>query len=142
MVAEHDPITAKLERYFLQSEGYDVRVVLDGRTAQEAAAMRPDSSSSTSSCPGWRLQGRRELKADPASADIPVVVFSMLYVRERRWRRGGRVPPKPLEQPALIVLVRAILARTPARGRAREASDGPYSSGMRPDEVPWVAATT
>ena len=124
MVAERDPITAELERYFLQSEGYDVRVVLDGRTAvQEAAAMRPDLIIVDVILPGVNgLQVCRELKSEPATSDIPVVIFSILDVRERALAAGADAfLLKPLEQPALIDLIRDTLARTPAAGRPRGA---------------------
>ena len=122
MVAERDPITAELERYFLQSEGYDVRVVLDGRTAvQEAAAMQPDLIIVDVILPGVNgLQVCRDLKSNPATADIPVVIFSILDVRERALAAGADAfLLKPLEQPALVDLIRDTLARRPAATRAK-----------------------
>lgn len=122
MVAERDPITAELERYFLQSEGYDVRVVLDGRTAvEEAEAMRPDLIIVDVILPGVNgLHVCRELKASPATAAIPVVIFSVLDVRERALAAGADAfLLKPLEQPALIDLIRSVLTRVPASGGTR-----------------------
>jgi CheY-like chemotaxis protein len=119
MVAERDPITAELERYFLQSEGYDVRVVLDGRKAvDEAEAMRPDLIIVDVILPGVNgLHVCRELKANPNTAGIPVVIFSVLDVRERALAAGADAfLLKPLEQPALIDLIRKTLARTPTAG--------------------------
>lgn len=117
MVAERDPITADLERYFLESAGYDVRVVLDGRTAvQEAEAMQPDLIVVDVILPGVNgLQVCRGLKASPATADIPVVVFSVLDVRERALDAGADAfLLKPLEQPRLVDLIRNMLSRTSA----------------------------
>jgi CheY-like chemotaxis protein len=117
MVAERDPITADLERYFLESEGYEVRVVLDGRTAvQEAEAMQPDLIIVDVILPGVNgLQVCRGLKANPATADIPVVVFSVLDVRERALGAGADAfLLKPLEQPVLIELIRDMVSRREA----------------------------
>lgn len=117
MVAERDPITADLERFFLESAGYDVRVVLDGRTAvQEAEAMLPDLVVVDVILPGVNgLQVCRGLKSNPTTADIPVVVFSVLDVRERALDAGADAfLLKPLEQPRLIDLIRNMLSRAAA----------------------------
>jgi CheY-like chemotaxis protein len=122
LVAERDPITADLERYFLESEGYDVRVVLDGRTAvQEAEVMQPDLIILDVILPGVNgLRVCRGLKANPATADIPVVVFSVLDVRERALEAGADAfLLKPLEQPVLIDLICAMVPHRDA-GRVRE----------------------
>jgi CheY-like chemotaxis protein len=122
MVAERDPITAELERYFLQSEGYDVRVVLDGRAAVEnAEAMRPDLIIVDVILPGVNgLRVCRDLKANPGTAAIPVVVFSVLDVRERALAAGADAfLLKPLEQPALMDLIRSMLARVPKGSRTK-----------------------
>lgn len=116
MVAERDPITADLERFFLESAGYDVRVVLDGRTAvQEAESMQPDLIVVDVILPGVNgLQVCRGLKSNPATAGIPVVVFSVLDVRERALDAGADAfLLKPLEQPRLIDLVSTMLSRAP-----------------------------
>jgi CheY-like chemotaxis protein len=124
LVAERDPITAELERYFLRREGYDVRVVLDGRDAvREAEDMQPDLIIVDVILPGVNgLQVCRELKANPATSDIPVVVFSVLDVRERALAAGADAfLLKPLEQPALIDLIRDTLARRPVAARRKGA---------------------
>ena len=117
MVAERDPITADLERFFLESAGYDVRVVLDGRTAvQEAETVQPDLIVVDVILPGVNgLQVCRGLKSNPATSDIPVVVFSVLDVRERALEAGADAfLLKPLEQPRLIDLIRSMLSRASA----------------------------
>jgi CheY-like chemotaxis protein len=117
MVAERDPITADLERYFLESEGYDVRVVLDGRTAvQEAEAMQPDLIVIDVILPGVNgLRVCRDLKSNLQTAHIPVVVFSVLDVRERALAAGADAfLLKPLEQPRLVGLIKDMLSRAPA----------------------------
>jgi CheY-like chemotaxis protein len=122
MVAERDPVTADLERYFLQREGYDVRVMLDGRSAvQEAEQMQPDLIIVDVILPGVNgLQVCRELKANPATAGIPIVVFSVLDVRERALAAGADAfLLKPLERPALIDLIRDMLVRGPGAGHLK-----------------------
>jgi CheY-like chemotaxis protein len=117
MVAERDPITADLERFLLESPGYEVRVVLDGRTAaQEAEAMQPDLIVVDVILPGVNgLQVCRDLKSDPATAGIPVVVFSVLDVRARALDAGADAfLLKPLEQPRLIDLIGTLLSRAVA----------------------------
>ena len=108
LVAERDPITAELEEYFLRSEGFDVLIVLDGRKALEAAeAAQPDLIIVDVILPGLSgLAVSRALKANAKTAAIPVLVFSVLDVRERALEAGADAfLLKPLEQPALIDLV-------------------------------------
>lgn len=113
LVAERDPITAELEQYFLRNEGYDVLVVLDGtRALDEAKRVRPDLVIVDVILPGVNgLKVCQALKADPQTAPIPVLVFSVLDVRERALAAGADAfLLKPLERPALIDLVKNMLA--------------------------------
>ena len=117
LVAERDPITAELEQYFLRNEGYDVLVVLDGtRALDEAKRVRPDLVIVDVILPGVNgLKVCQALKADPETASIPVLVFSVLDVRERALAAGADAfLLKPLEQPALIDLVKNMLVAKPA----------------------------
>ena len=117
LVAERDPITAELEQYFLRNEGYDVLVVLDGtRALDEAKRVRPDLVIVDVILPGVNgLKVCQALKADPETAPISVLVFSVLDVRERALAAGADAfLLKPLEQPALIDLVKDMLAANPA----------------------------
>jgi DNA-binding response OmpR family regulator len=118
LVAERDPITAELEEYFLRSEGYEVVIALDGKEAlEEAEARQPDLVIVTVMLPG--LSGLRvcqALKANPRTSDIPVLVLSVLNLRERALAAGADAfLLKPLEQPALTVSVKDLLARGSAR---------------------------
>jgi two-component system cell cycle response regulator len=83
---------------------------------QEAEAMQPDLIVVDVILPGVNgLQVCRGLKASPATADIPVVVFSVLDVRERALNAGAdSFLLKPLEQPRLVDLIRNMLSRTSA----------------------------
>ena len=112
LVAERDPITAELEQYFLGNEGYDVLVALDGAGAlDDAKRVRPDLVIVDVILPGVSgLKVCQALKADPQTASIPVLVFSVLDVRERALAAGADAfLLKPLEQPALIELVKTML---------------------------------
>jgi len=114
LVAERDPITAELEQHFLSGEGYDVLVVLDGRRAlDEAITHQPDLIIVDVILPGLNgLKVCEALKAEPQTAAIPVLVFSVLDVRERALNAGADAfLLKPIEKPALIDLVRDMLAR-------------------------------
>jgi CheY-like chemotaxis protein len=119
LIAERDPITAELEHYFLRNEGYDVQVVLDGRKAlDEATSLHPDMMIVDVILPGVSgLKICQAIKADPRTSAIPVLVFSVLDVRERALAAGADAfLLKPLEQPRLIELVKNMLAvRTGAR---------------------------
>lgn len=112
LVAERDPITAELEEYFLRSEGYEVRTVLDGAAAfEEARATLPDLIIVDVVLPGMSgLKVCQALKADPATLHIPVLVFSVLELRERAFAAGADAfLLKPLERPQLIELVRHLV---------------------------------
>jgi CheY-like chemotaxis protein len=112
LVAEKDPITAELEEHFLNREGYDVHIVLDGRKAvDEAEKMQPNLIVLDIILPG--LSGLRvcqALKEKPATASIPVLVFSVLDVRERALEDGADAfLLKPIEPVKLIRSVKALL---------------------------------
>jgi CheY-like chemotaxis protein len=116
LVAERDPITAELEEYFLRDEGYEVHIVLDGRKALEAAeSLRPDLIIVDVVLPGMSgLKVCRSLKANNRTATIPILVFSVLDVRERALGNGADAfLLKPLEQPVLIEMVRNVLTSAP-----------------------------
>jgi CheY-like chemotaxis protein len=112
LVAERDPVTAELEEYFLRTEGYEVRTVLDGKTAlEEAQTLLPDLIIVDIILPGLSgLKVCRALKADPATQHIPVLVFSVLDVRDRALDAGADAfLLKPLERPQLVKLVRDLV---------------------------------
>jgi CheY-like chemotaxis protein len=119
LVAEKDPITAELEEHFLNREGYDVHIVLDGRRAvDEAEKMQPDLIVLDIILPGLSgLKVCQALKRNPATASIPVLVFSVLDVRERALQAGADAfLLKPIEPAKLIKSVKALLKK-PVPGR-------------------------
>lgn len=117
LVAERDPITAELEEYFLTKEGYDVLVVLDGRKAvDEAEGRQPDLIILDVILPGLNgLKVAEALKANERTSHIPVLVFSMLDVRDRALDSGADAfLLKPIEQPKLIEAVKSLLTEKTA----------------------------
>lgn len=121
LVAEKDPITAELEQYFLGKEGYDVHIVLDGRKAVDSAEkMLPDLVILDVILPGLSgLKVCTALKGNPATSDIPILVFSVLDVRDRALDAGADAfLLKPIDQPRLIEAVKALLTGTKRRRNA------------------------
>ncbi|MDZ4169477.1 MAG: response regulator [Coriobacteriia bacterium] len=115
LVAEKDPITAELEEYFLNKHGYDVHIVLDGRRAVETAeAVKPDLIILDVILPGLSgLKVCSGLKSNPLTKDIPVLVFSVLDVRDRALDAGADAfLLKPIERLKLIEAVGALLTHT------------------------------
>lgn len=114
LVAEKDPITADLEQYFLTQEGYDVLIVLDGREAlAKAASLQPDLIIVDVILPGMSgLKVCAALKRDPVTAHIPLLVFSVLDVRDRALEAGADAfLLKPIEQLRLIDAVKDLLTK-------------------------------
>lgn len=112
LVAEKDPITAELEEYFLSQQGYEVHIVLDGRRAVETAeTMKPDLIILDVILPGLSgLKVCAGLKSSALTRDIPVLVFSVLDVRDRALAAGADAfLLKPIAGLSLIDAVRALL---------------------------------
>lgn len=78
LVGEDDPAVARLYAAYAESRGHRVLVAEDGaQTLVAAAAERPDLVLLDIAMP--KLDGRdvlRQLKADPRTADIPVLVVT------------------------------------------------------------------
>src|SRR5215210_1122609 len=90
LVVERDPHVRELETYFLNEAGYAVHFTEDGVAALELArTLRPDIIITEILVP--KLDGLalcRELKNDPATRGIVVVVLSILAA-QRRAREAG-----------------------------------------------------
>ena len=113
LVAEKDPITAELEEYFLNKQGYEVHIVLDGRRAVETAeTVKPDLIILDVILPGLSgLKVCSSLKSNVLTKDIPVLVFSVLDVRDRALDAGADAfLLKPIQRLELIEAVQALLS--------------------------------
>lgn len=114
LVAEKDPLTAELEEYFLNKEGYNVHIVLDGRKAVgEAEEKQPDLILLDILLPGLNgLKVCKDLKRNERTKHIPILVFSILDVRDRALGAGADAfLLKPIEQPKLIEVVKNMLVK-------------------------------
>jgi DNA-binding transcriptional MerR regulator len=124
LLAERDPYAADLSEYFLRTEGYDVRLALDGEEAQRLQRQRrPDLALIDlllTGASGFHLC--REL----ADAGVPVIAVSSLLLRDAAMDAGASVfLSKPLDPLKLVSTVRDLIG-TSAVGRAaveRDAGD-------------------
>ena len=91
LVVEDDPAAAKLLSIYLIEAGFSVEVAADGNAAfEKAAALRPALITLDIMIPksdGWELLTR--LKADQATASIPVVVVSIVDEPGRGFSLGA-----------------------------------------------------
>jgi CheY-like chemotaxis protein len=118
LVVERDPHIKKLERFFLEQAGFRVEFVDDGaRGLERARDLQPHLLITEIMLPGIDgLAVCRALKSDPATNDIPVLVFSILAAEERAREAGADAfLRKPLDDVRLVDTVSTMLgARTEA----------------------------
>ena len=123
LVVERDPHVRELEAYFLNEAGYAVRFTEDGVAALELArTLRPDIIITEILVP--KLDGLalcRQLKSDPATRGIVVVVLSILAA-QRRAREAGADAflMKPFAERRLVDTVRELLPMRAAVSPLRE----------------------
>ena len=83
LVIENDPPRPPLLRAYLEADGYGVRVAADGPSGLAEARVRPPAAILLDillpGMDGWEVL--RELKADPALRDIPVIVVTVVDER-------------------------------------------------------------
>jgi DNA-binding response OmpR family regulator len=125
LCVERDPHMRELETYFLTEAGFEVTFAADGLEALELArTLRPTIVITEILVP--RLDGLalcRRLKADEATKDAAVLVFSLLSAAVRAHDAGADAfLPKPLAAQRLIDTVRGLLAATP--GASARATQG------------------
>jgi DNA-binding response OmpR family regulator len=115
LIVEDEPSIGELLLEILSDEGYRVEWRPDAESGlQSARDFRPDLVLLNLALPGMSGQeALRLLKADPATASLPVVVLSALTARltpaEREQVVG--VLDKPFELSQLLVLVSSSLRR-------------------------------
>jgi CheY-like chemotaxis protein len=115
LLVEDNPVNRRLAVFLLRSQGYEVR---EATTAQEAFEIiekeRPDLIVMDVQLPGMDgLEATRKIKAQPATADIPVIAvtsYAMKGDREKAMAAGcaGYVT-KPIDKNIFIQEIAARL---------------------------------
>src|SRR5581483_8286104 len=118
LLVEDDPNAVALLSLYLQGAGFQVVVAGDGEEAlQMARILHPDGITLDIFLPrvdGWDFLARA--KADPALADIPVVIVSMLDERGKGFALGAaEYLVKPVDRDLLAATLRRLVAKTPTK---------------------------
>lgn len=118
LIGERDQQVRALQRFFLERAGFALEFADDGPfTLERARAARPALVVTEILLP--RLDGLtvcRQLRNDPATRDIPVVVFSVLAAGARAAEAGAHAfLRKPLVESAFLAAVHAALAEPASR---------------------------
>lgn len=116
LIAERDQTVRGLQEYFLGNAGFTVVFADDGEAALERAReIRPAVVVTEILIP--RLDGLslcRRLGEDPATRDIPVIVFSILAAAGRAAEAGARAfLRKPLVESIFVAAVQDLVAAQP-----------------------------
>jgi signal transduction histidine kinase/DNA-binding response OmpR family regulator len=123
LVVEDNLQALDLLKLYLESDGFTVTVAQDGETAlTKARELHPVAMVLDILLPrldGWDVLARA--KADPAIADIPVVVVSMLDQRGKGFSLGAAdYLVKPVQREALLATLRRVtFAATGSNGHPR-----------------------
>ena len=125
LLVEDDPAIRRLLVELLAEEGYDVHTAGDGQAGVHAArAFRPDLILMDLMLPVLDgMEATRQLKADPATRDIPVIAISAgpnLRIHASDLPADG-VVAKPFDLDTLLAAITVQLRR-------RSAPDGPRSA--------------
>jgi len=129
LLIEDDASAIRLLREFLEPAGYEVEALSSGRAGiDRARASRPAAILLDVLLPdidGWEVL--RQLKADSALADIPVIVATVMDERELGLALGAvDYLVKPIDQAALLRAVRrSIPAAADATARVLAVDDDP-----------------
>jgi PAS domain S-box-containing protein len=112
LIVEDDPDVARLIAHHLQRAGYEVHTA---HSAEDALAHLADSLPDLITTLDINLPGMQgdelagQLKADPATQDIPILVLSVLYDENDSVQFGAYALPKPIEQEELLATVSEML---------------------------------
>ena len=122
LVVEDDPAAAKLLSIYLMEAGFSVEVAADGDTGFEKAKnLRPALITVDILIPktdGWELLTR--LKADQATASIPVVVVSIMEERGRGFSLGAAdYLLKPVDREVLVRVIQRVVRSNARDQRGR-----------------------
>jgi DNA-binding response OmpR family regulator len=115
LVVERDPHVRELEAFFLKEAGFAVEFADDGATALERARkLLPQLVITEILVP--RLDGLalcRQLKADPQTQGIMVLIFSILSASVRAHEAGADAYlRKPLAEQRLVDTVRELITES------------------------------
>ena len=112
LVAERDPHIRSLEAHFLEEAGFEVACAADGREALECARERQPAIVITEILLP-KLDGLalcRQLKFDPRTLRVKVVVFSILAASSRAAEAGADAfLMKPLAEQRLLSTVNSLI---------------------------------
>ncbi len=113
LVADDEPDVAHLFQHQLQREGYRVTVVTQGsQVVPVARQLQPELITLDLLMEVDGLTVLRQLKADPETANIPVVIVSVVAEPERGLALGAAdYLTKPLREGQLLASVRRVLER-------------------------------
>jgi signal transduction histidine kinase/DNA-binding response OmpR family regulator len=111
LLIEDDPRALELLRLQLETAGFSLAVARDGEAGLELAGrLHPAAITLDLVLPkldGWEVLAR--LKADPATAEIPIVIVSMLDERGRGFALGAAAYlVKPIERQNLLAALRRL----------------------------------
>ncbi len=128
LVVDDEPGIRRSLRYLLEKEGYQVIEAASGREALELCKQRrPDLITMDVLMPdlsGFNVL--EELKNRPSTAEIPVVMVSIVEDRDRGEALGASAYlTKPLDFPELSRTVRSLLSRDPRRRKILVVDDDP-----------------
>lgn len=117
LIAERDQTVRALQQFFLDRAGFSVEFADDGQAALERALAAPPALVVTEILIP-RLDGLalcRRLREDPATAGVPVIVFSILSAAARAAEAGASAfLRKPLVESVFVGAVQDLLAPPPA----------------------------
>jgi CheY-like chemotaxis protein len=120
LIADDEPEVVDLVRMMLEWEGYTVLAAVDGiETLVSTRTQRPDLILLDVRMPKMTgLAVLEKLHEDPETADIPVIMLSVVtgYPEVRAALQRGAVAylPKPFEMREMVHLVERVLATDPA----------------------------
>ena len=116
LIAERDQTVRALQRFFLERVGLTVEFADDGLAALERARHQPPALVVTEILVP-KLAGLtlcRQLRDEPATAHVPVIVFSILAAAARAAEAGARAfLRKPLVESTFVAVVLGAIATQP-----------------------------
>jgi two-component system response regulator MprA len=118
LAVDRDPHIRELEAHFLHQAGYSVGFEKDGNGAlEQARKIMPDIIITEILVPAMDgLALCRQLKADPRTRDIAILVFSILAAGDRAREAGADAfLLKPLAEHKLVGTVQRLLEARSAR---------------------------